>query len=147
MNSENPHECRRLNGKDEKHRRNQDANASLVNHSRLGRWINHKSFFVACSMIGGTAVIGTILGGLVLAFDNSLWPIDAYVLYVGQASHLLCMPVSFAATLLMIVNPACVTGNRAWGFASLCWLILSVWMLLQTNDSFFVYGFPVHSDR
>jgi len=43
------------------------------------------------------AVCGTVLGGMVLAFDKSLWPVDGYVLYVGQIAHVLVIPTSAIA--------------------------------------------------
>jgi hypothetical protein len=43
------------------------------------------------------AVCGTVLGGAVLAFDKSLWPVDGYVLYVGHIAHLLVIPTSAIA--------------------------------------------------
>jgi hypothetical protein len=43
------------------------------------------------------AVCGTVLGGMVLAFDKSLWPVDGYVLYVGQIAHVLVIPTSALA--------------------------------------------------
>jgi hypothetical protein len=43
------------------------------------------------------AVCGTMLGGIVLAFDKSLWPVDGYVLYVGHIAHVLVIPTSAIA--------------------------------------------------
>lgn len=52
---------------------------------------NYFNLALACVTLAVLALLGTFLGGMVLAFDNSLWPIDAYVLYIGQAAHLLCI--------------------------------------------------------
>ena len=43
------------------------------------------------------AIFATILGGVVLAFDKSLWPLDGQVLYIGHISHVLVIPTSMVA--------------------------------------------------
>lgn len=105
---------------------------------------SHRQMFIACSVVAALALLGIFLGGMVLAFDNSLWPIDAYVLYFGQASHLLCIPISAIATLLAILNPRFVYGSRAWGIGSFLWLTVAVWTLASLGLShYFRYGFPI----
>jgi len=43
------------------------------------------------------AISATFLGGMVLAFDKSLWPLDGQVLYIGHFSHVLVIPCSAVA--------------------------------------------------
>ena len=43
------------------------------------------------------AISATVLGGIVLAFDKSLWPLDGQVLYIGHYSHVLIIPCSAVA--------------------------------------------------
>jgi len=43
------------------------------------------------------AISATLLGGMVLAFDKSLWPLDGQILYIGHFSHVLVIPSSAVA--------------------------------------------------
>ncbi len=61
------------------------------------------------------AVSATLLGGMVLAFDKSLWPLDGQVLYIGQLAHVFAIPASMVA---------CIQGYRASPRPHLAWLIL-----------------------
>ena len=45
------------------------------------------------------AITATFLGGMVLAFDKSLWPLDGQVLYIGHFSHVLVIPCSAVALI------------------------------------------------
>ncbi|MCS5630920.1 MAG: hypothetical protein NZ744_08815 [Pirellulaceae bacterium] len=43
------------------------------------------------------AISGTFFGGIVFAFDKSLWPLDGQILYIGHFSHVLLIPSSAVA--------------------------------------------------
>ena len=84
------------------------------------------------------AIFATILGGMILAFDNSLWPIDGYVLYVGQISHVLVIPTSILAFLgNSIASPR---GHTAWLITQALISILATPALILTYQGMFVYG-------
>ena len=61
------------------------------------------------------AISATFLGGMVLAFDKSLWPLDGQVLYIGHISHVLAIPISLTAF---------IQGYRATPRLHLAWMIL-----------------------
>ena len=60
------------------------------------------------------AIFATILGGMVLAFDKSLWPLDGQVLYIGHISHVLVIPTSVMAF---------TKGYKATPRLHLAWLV------------------------
>ncbi len=104
---------------------------------------NYYNLAMVCLVLGALALLGTVLGGMVLAFDNSLWPVDAYVLYVGQVAHLLCFALSLITSLLTVVNPRFMAGKRTFGAIAVATLVLSSWALIMTYDQLFNYGFPI----
>ncbi len=111
---------------------------------KMSSIFNYYNLAMVCLMLGALALLGTVLGGMVLAFDNSLWPVDAYVLYVGQAAHLLCLALSLLTTLLAVANPRFMKGKRVYGVVAVAVLVLSIWALIMTYEWFFVYGFPIY---
>jgi hypothetical protein len=80
---------------------------------------------------------------MVLAFDRSLWPIDGYVLYVGQTTHLLCLVLSLFATVSALFGVSFVGGRRQWGWVSAILFCVAAATCALTYKAFFVYGFPI----
>jgi hypothetical protein len=60
-------------------------------------------------------ICATVFGGMVLAFDKSLWPLDGQVLYIGHYSHVLIIPSSAVAF---------INGYRATPTIHVAWLIV-----------------------
>ena len=60
------------------------------------------------------AISATLLGGIVLAFDKSLWPLDGQILYIGHFSHVLVIPCSAVAF---------IKGYSATPRQHLAWLV------------------------
>jgi hypothetical protein len=84
------------------------------------------------------AVFGTLLGGLVLAFDKTLWPIDGYVLYFGNITHVLVIPVSALAFV-----KSCKTNPKpqtAWLIMQGAIFIVAVVSVILTHQGMFNYG-------
>jgi len=84
------------------------------------------------------AIFATILGGVVLAFDKSLWPLDGQVLYIGHISHVLVIPTSMVAF---------IEGYRATPRLQAAWLatqgtifVLSLTAIILIGPGMFNYG-------
>jgi hypothetical protein len=86
------------------------------------------------------AAVLTVLGGMVLAFDKSLWPIDGYVLYGGQLCHIVVCAYSAVA----IVRGLQLRGSRSfsgfWFSITSGVFVLAMSLLALTWHTFFVYG-------
>ena len=86
------------------------------------------------------AAILTVLGGMVLAFDNSLWPIDGYVLYAGQLLHIATCAYSAVAIVrgLRLRRSSAFSGT--WLGITSGVFALAVILLVITWPALFVYG-------
>ena len=93
--------------------------------------------FVVTLILFVVAFVGTVLGGIVLALNNSLWPLDAYVLTIGQYAHLAVIPVSFLAFTRAMKSP----GSAAIKTISILVFCISAVALWLTWDAVLVYGF------
>ena len=88
------------------------------------------------------AICATVLGGMVLAFDKSLWPLDGQVLYIGHYAHVLIIPCSAVAF---------TKGYRATPRIHVAWLIaqgtifvLALIALALLYQGMFNYGWWPH---
>ncbi len=89
------------------------------------------------------ATLLTVLGGLVLAFDNSLWPLDAYVLNAGQFLHILTVICSGAAMVFGLRTRHLQGFSPVSFFISTGIFLTSAMLLVLTWPRLFVYGlFP-----
>jgi hypothetical protein len=84
------------------------------------------------------AIAATILGGIVLAFDKSLWPLDGQILYVGHISLVLVIPTSALSF---------TKGYTATPRLSAMWLVtqgtifvLATTVVILTYPGMFNYG-------
>lgn len=91
-------------------------------------------------ILAALAAVLTVLGGMVLAVDDSLWPLDGYVLYGGQLLHIVACVYSAVAL---------VRGLRLRGFGvfSGFWFgvtsgvfALALVLFVFTWRTFFAYG-------
>ena len=101
----------------------------VLNHMRI--------LFPVTLLLFIVAVIGTVLGGMVLAFDNSLWPIDAYVLTIGQYAHLAVVPVSFV-TFIYTMKSSESVATKTISILIFCISAVTLWL---TWDAILVYGY------
>ena len=84
------------------------------------------------------AISATFFGGMVLAFDKSLWPFDGYVLYIGQIFHVLVIPVSIAAFAKgYLQTPRLHAG---WLLTQVTMFMLALVALILMRQGMFVYG-------
>ena len=84
------------------------------------------------------AIFATILGGMVLAFDKSLWPIDGQVLYIGNISHVLVIPSSAVAFIKGYM--ATPRLNAAWLVTQGTIFVLSLTAIILMGPGMFNYG-------
>jgi len=101
-----------------------------------GQDMKSKRLLLLSILLFAVAISGTLLGGMVLAFDKSLWPIDGYVLYIGQYSHVLLVPVS--AYALTVCHKE--KSSKLQQFTLFVLLVLAIIPLIVIPNSMFVYG-------
>ena len=101
-----------------------------------GQDMKTKLLLLLSILLFAVAISGTLLGGMVLAFDKSLWPIDGYVLYIGQYSHVLLVPVS--AYALTVCHKE--KSSKLQQFTLFVLLVLAIIPLIVIPNSMFVYG-------
>jgi len=80
----------------------------------------------------------TILGGMVLAFDKSLWPLDGQVLYIGHFCHVLVIPISMVA--LTIGSSATPRLHLAWLLTQGTIFVLALTTIMLMGQGMFTYG-------
>jgi len=88
--------------------------------------------------LGILAVTATFLGGIVLAFDKSLWPLDGQILYIGHICHLITIPVTI--TILSKGYKANPRMHLAWLITQATLLILSLIAISLLHPGMFNYG-------
>ena len=84
------------------------------------------------------AIFATILGGMVLAFDKSLWPIDGQVLHIGNISHVLVIPSSGVAFIKGYM--ATPRLHAAWLVTQGTIFVLSLTTIMLMGPGMFNYG-------
>jgi hypothetical protein len=84
------------------------------------------------------AISATFFGGMVLAFDKSLWPLDGQVLYVGHISHILVIPSS--ALALIKGYMATPRLHAVWLVTQGTIFILALTSSILMRQGMFVYG-------
>ena len=82
----------------------------------------------------------TVLGGMVLAFDKSLWPIDGYVLYCGQLLHVVACVYSGVAIVRGLQLRGSSAFSELWFSITSGVFVLAVVFLVLTRHALFVYG-------
>ena len=85
-----------------------------------------------------SAISATFFGGIVLAFDKSLWPLDGQVLYVGHISHILVIPSS--ALALIKGYMATPRLHAVWLVTQGTIFILALTASILMRQGMFVYG-------